>query len=59
MVLYLCISLYSINADCHGVSFRLPCGDPKSLGQANYSRFFVWITGFVLPWTHQESDANS
>ncbi|MFS7993774.1 hypothetical protein Hanom_Chr12g01098051 [Helianthus anomalus] len=28
-------------------------------GQANSSRFFVWVTGFVLPWTHQESGASS
>ncbi|MFS7928352.1 hypothetical protein Hanom_Chr04g00319771 [Helianthus anomalus] len=28
-------------------------------GQANPSRLFVWVTGFVLPWTHQESGASS
>ncbi|MFS7935976.1 hypothetical protein Hanom_Chr05g00409921 [Helianthus anomalus] len=28
-------------------------------GQANPSRFFVWVTCFVLPWTHQESGASS
>ncbi|MFS8026585.1 hypothetical protein Hanom_Chr16g01488461 [Helianthus anomalus] len=28
-------------------------------GQANSSRFFVQVTGFVLPWTHQKSGASS
>ncbi|MFS7895607.1 hypothetical protein Hanom_Chr15g01352441 [Helianthus anomalus] len=41
------------------VNFSPPCGFPKSPGQANPSRFFVGVTGFVLPWTHQESSASS
>ncbi|MFS7930382.1 hypothetical protein Hanom_Chr04g00343641 [Helianthus anomalus] len=34
--------------DPHVVSLSPP-------GQPNPSYFFVWVTGFVLPWTHQES----
>ncbi|MFS7936167.1 hypothetical protein Hanom_Chr05g00412281 [Helianthus anomalus] len=32
---------------------------PSARGQSNPSRFFVWVTGFVLPWTHLESGASS
>ncbi|MFS7929595.1 hypothetical protein Hanom_Chr04g00334371 [Helianthus anomalus] len=32
---------------------------PSPLGQAIPSRFLVWVSGFVLPWTHQESGASS
>ncbi|MFS7930378.1 hypothetical protein Hanom_Chr04g00343591 [Helianthus anomalus] len=44
---------------CHGVSFRPHVASPSPRGQTNPSRFFVWVTGFVLPWTHQKSSASS
>ncbi|MFS7957728.1 hypothetical protein Hanom_Chr07g00669831 [Helianthus anomalus] len=39
--------------------FNPRVASPSPRGQANPSRFFVWVTGFVLPWTHQESGASS
>ncbi|MFS8018332.1 hypothetical protein Hanom_Chr15g01390831 [Helianthus anomalus] len=42
-----------------GLLFDPRVASPSPRGQANPSRFFVWFTGFVLPWTHQESGANS
>ncbi|MFS8034676.1 hypothetical protein Hanom_Chr17g01583941 [Helianthus anomalus] len=44
------------------VTFQLfdPCvASPSPRGQTNPSRFFVWVTDFVLHWTHQESGASS
>ncbi|MFS8015830.1 hypothetical protein Hanom_Chr15g01361311 [Helianthus anomalus] len=42
-----------------GLVFDPHVASPSPQGQANHFCFFVWVTGFVLPWTHQESGANS
>ncbi|MFS8003764.1 hypothetical protein Hanom_Chr13g01217751 [Helianthus anomalus] len=42
-----------------GLIFDPRVAFPGPRGQANPSRFFVWVTGFVLPWTHQESGVSS
>ncbi|MFS8020630.1 hypothetical protein Hanom_Chr16g01417841 [Helianthus anomalus] len=57
MLVYAYISNFDLNHHLHVFDPRMASPSPR--GQANPSRFFMWVTGFVLPWTHQESGAIS